>query len=79
MSTLEKGYLLYQKVETQQNTSLVGYEKKIPAVLISNPSSDIIEEKSNVSPAKIEIIKEDKATEEVDDQATKTKTNDDGS
>ena len=67
MSTLEKGYLLYQKVETQQNTSLVGYEKKIPAVLISNPSSEKVDQKSNVSQSKIEIKKEDKATEEVDD------------
>ena len=68
MSTLEKGYLLYQKIETKQNTSLVGYEKKIPAVLISNPSSEKeVDEKSNASQPKIEIVKEDKPTEEVDD------------
>lgn len=40
MSTLEKGYMYNTKIESQVNNSLVGYEKKIPSVLVSNPSTE---------------------------------------
>ena len=61
ISSMEKGYMCNQKFETNANTSLVGYEKKIPGVLISNASSEIIDENSNVSQSQVGSKKEDSA------------------
>ena len=43
MSTIEKGYMYNTKVESQVNNSLVGFEKKIPSVLVQNPSTDKVD------------------------------------